>query len=154
MSRRFRDISPDVQDNTIYNARYLKYQGSPAMPTHQTHQSHQTHRAHPSHSHSSGYHTDVQPQMLRRSTTSAAATHVTKSRPIPASHASERSIHQPQGWFNRRGDELVQRGTIIRQPPEREYPSHLKHHPDVGVGFMDSKGNVIDANCRLIKRVG
>lgn len=135
MNRRLHDFSAYVSNNASYNTHFLA--GSRVMPTHLDLSA------------GGGYHTGVRPRMLQQS---SAFTAHPKSQPNPSSHISEQSL--PKGWFNKRGDELVRPGTTILMPPDRQYPDHFKHHPDVGSGFMDSKGNIIDVNCRVIRRVG
>lgn len=124
--RRNRDLDPDVRDNTQYNAHALKY-----MP-----------RMHSDPHASGGYHTDAQPQMLRRSTT---------SRTNPASHGAAATLI---GWYNQRGDQFIKPGTVICQPKELQYSRRFHQYPEVGKGYGDAKGNVIDAYGHLIKRVG
>jgi len=123
--RRNRDLDPDVQDNTKWNAVNLKY------PMNRTQTA------------PSGYHTDAQPVMLRRSTTS--------SRGGPTSHGA---AAPPVGWYNQRGDQFIRPGTVICQPKEVQYSRRFDRYPEVGKGYGDAIGNVIDAYGRLIKRVG
>lgn len=118
--RRHRDLDPDVLDNTKYNAVNLKYSMN---------------RMHSDSHHSSGYATEAQPAMLRRSTTSSQ-------------HSSSR------GWYNQRGDQFIKPGTIICQPKELQYSRRFERYPEVGKGYGDAIGNVIDAHGRLLKRVG
>jgi hypothetical protein len=137
--RRNRDIDPDVQDNTRYNAKALAY--APERPTPVTRV-----RSSGEH-HSSGYHTDAQPSMLRRNSTTTTA--------HPKSHRSSHAPPPPpKGWFNSRGDQLVSHNSVIRQPAGREYQPCFARYPPPGQGFADSAGNVIDMEGRLIKRVG
>ena len=134
--RRNRDIDPDVQDNTRYNAKALTY--APERPSPVTRiRSEQV-------QHSSGYHTDAQPSMLRRSSTATGHPKSSRSSHPPA----------PKGWFNSRGDQLVGRNSVIRQPHDREYQPCFARYPAPGQGYGDSAGNVIDMEGRLIKRVG
>lgn len=134
--RRNRDIDPDVQDNTRYNAKALAYAPERPSPSSRM-RSEQV-------QHSSGYHTDAQPSMLRRSSTTTAH---------PKSSRSSQSV-APKGWFNSRGDQLVGRNSVIRQPRDREYQPCFVSYPPVGTGYGDSIGNIIDMEGRLIKRVG
>jgi len=132
---RHRDIDPDVQDNTRYNAKALAY--APERPSPVTRVRSDEHRG-------SGYHTDAQPSMLRRNSTTTA-----HPKPHRSSHAPP-----PKGWFNSRGDQLVGHNSVIRQPKDREFQPCFAHYPPPGHGFADSAGNVIDMEGRLIKRVG
>lgn len=134
--RRNRDIDPDVQDNTRYNAKALAYAPERHSPVIRMRPD-QPH-------HNSGYHTDAQPSMLRRSNTAAGH---------PKSHRSSH-LPTPKGWFNSRGDQLVAHGSVIRQPPDREFLPCFAHYPAPGQGFADSAGNVVDMDGRLVKRVG
>ncbi|CCA68973.1 hypothetical protein PIIN_02833 [Serendipita indica DSM 11827] len=156
--RRNRDLDPDVQDNTRYNATSLRYVDGPPRPSRGRSDYHV---------HASGYATDAQPQMLRRSATTAAHVHHPSSthssgHPTRYSHQlqSSRGIDVEsdapplKGWFNQRGDELIDKNTVICQPLDRQYSSRFKHYPPVGQGFGDSHGNIIDINGRLLKRVG
>lgn len=133
--RRNRDIDPDVQDNTRYNAKALAYAPERLSPV--TRRSDQPH-------HSNGYHTDAQPSMLRRSSTAAGRSSTHRS----SQHST------PKGWFNSRGDQYVGQGSVICQPPDREYLPCFAHYPAPGRGFADSAGNVIDMAGRFVKRVG
>jgi len=125
---RNRDIDPDVLDNTRYNASALNY----PPPLTRMRSDH----------HSSGYNTDA--PVLRRSSTTTAHS--------KAAHSS----HAPplKGWFNSRGDQLVGHNTVIRMPKDREYQPCYAHYPLPGQGFADAKGNVIDVDGRILKRVG
>jgi hypothetical protein len=134
--RRNRDIDPDVQLNTRYNAKALAY--APERPSPGSRMRSEQIQ------HSSGYHTDAQPSMLRRSSTTTAH---------PKSSRSSQSM-APKGWFNNRGDQLVGRGQVICQPRDREYQPCFATYPPVGTGYGDSSGNIIDMEGRLIKRVG
>lgn len=125
--RRNRDLDPDVRDNTQYNAHALKFNTRMYSDPHHG---------------GGGYHTDAQPQMLRRGTTS--------SRANPASHGGAPLI----GWYNQRGDQFIKPGTVICQPKELQYSRRFDRYPEVGKGYGDAKGNVIDAYGHLIKRVG
>lgn len=131
--RRNEDIDPDVQENTRYNAKTLAY--APERPSPVT-------RERSDEGHGSGYHTDAQPSMLRRNSTTTAH---------PESHRS--SHPPPKGWFNSRGDQLVGHNSVIRQPAGREYQPCFADYPPPGQGFADSRGNTIDMEGRLIKRV-
>lgn len=130
--RRNRDLDPDVQDNTRYNAKALHYHTD--RPTAST-------RLRPERG--SGYHTDAQPSALRRSNTAGH-------------HPSSRSGNPaaPKGWFNARGDQLVGKNSVIRQPHDREYQPCFSTYPAVGTGYGDSLGNIIDLDGRVLKRVG
>ena len=162
--RRNRDLDPDVQDNTRYNATNLRYDGHGHVQHPRLGRGRSDHPVH-----SSGYATDAQPQMLRRSTTTATHAHHhpssahSSANPARYSHQlkSSRGIDvvesttQPlKGWFNVRGDELIDKDSVICQPLDRQYSSRFKGYPAVGQGFGDSQGNIIDIHGRLLKRVG
>jgi hypothetical protein len=80
--------------------------------------------------------------MMRRSTTS--------SRGNPAHGAAASLV----GWYNQRGDQFIKPGTIICQPKELQYARRFERYPEVGKGYGDSIGNVIDVRGQLLKRVG
>ncbi|CAG7853642.1 SubName: Full=Uncharacterized protein {ECO:0000313/EMBL:CCA68427.1} [Serendipita indica DSM 11827] len=153
--RRNRDLDPDVQENTRYNATSLKYIDGPLRPSRGRSDYH------------GGYATDVQPPRFRRnSMTTAHAqrpssiysfSHPTwYSLQLHSSHGIDQESHAPalKGWFNQRGDELIYKNTVICQERERQYSPRFKNYPPVGQGFGDSRGNIIDINGRLLKRVG
>ncbi|KAG8810975.1 hypothetical protein FRB91_005698 [Serendipita sp. 411] len=151
--RRNADLDPEVVLNTKYNAQNLKYH-SPTDNQHHISSS----RPHPPTRHmSSGYATDVQPVMLRRNSTQTTVPglHHHHSSSSSSRHAtSSRSDMPLKGWFNRRGDQFIDKNTVICQPMDRQFSSRFKGYPEVGQGYGDSNGNIIDVQGRLIKRIG
>ncbi|PVG02113.1 hypothetical protein CPB86DRAFT_811994 [Serendipita vermifera] len=141
---RYRDVSPDTKARTLYNAQHLKYPDE--RP--------QVSRIRSEH-HNSGYYTDAQPSsMMRRSSTATAAPSSTRSSRSNQAAAAAPAKISSKGFYNRRGDQYLGDGGIIRQPREFEYSSAFASYPEVGKGFANSYGTVIDVHGRILARCG
>ena len=59
----------------------------------------------------------------------------------------------PHGFWNRRGDRLWSNNGMYKAArPGCEYPPHLAHYPDYGMGWMNEEGACIDMNHRRVTR--
>lgn len=90
----------------------------------------------------SGYHTDAPPKSARRS---SMPLHAQMQRPNLASprEKSAPALKVPEGFFNRRGDQLMNsKGDVLRRPPHMEYPPEFAAYPPPGTGWRDHKGQV------------
>ncbi|CAG8763670.1 6376_t:CDS:1, partial [Acaulospora colombiana] len=85
------------------------------------------------------------------STATAAPSSTRSSRSNQAAATTKVS---PKGFYNRRGDQYLGDGGIIRQPRDLEYSSAFATYPEVGKGFANSYGTVIDAYGRILARCG
>jgi len=60
--------------------------------------------------------------------------------------------HRPQGWYNRRGDQYIQRGVIKRQPHHLEWDVIFAKYPEPGTGWMDAEGHFLPPTGGILKR--
>jgi len=61
----------------------------------------------------------------------------------------------PEGFFNRRGDQLMNsKGDVLRRPPRMEYPPEFAAYPPPGTGWRDHKGQLVGPDLRWIRKVG
>jgi hypothetical protein len=59
--------------------------------------------------------------------------------------------HRPQGWYNRRGDQFIQRGVIKRQPKHLEWDVVFAKYPEPGTGWMDAEGHYLPPTGGILK---
>jgi len=59
--------------------------------------------------------------------------------------------HRPQGWYNRRGDQFIQRGVIKRQPQHLEWDVIFAKYPEPGTGWMDAEGHYLPPTGGILK---
>jgi hypothetical protein len=91
----------------------------------------------------SGYHTDA--PTTKSSRRSSMPLHIQRQRLDLASpiEKSATALKIPEGFFNKRGDQLMNsKGDILRRPPHLEYPPEFGGYPPPGTGWMDHKGQV------------
>lgn len=172
-AKRYRD--EEVSSNTEFNKRNLKLVPDRSHTSHYVHPHHVLHHVTPDHPYplypnptaSTHEHDPVEmvgpgghaPTHRRRSNSGGSGLPPlpplqSALRP-PGSHPSHIVSGQRRGWFNRRGDEFVNPTTVIlEERTDKQYPSHLRYHPEVGKGYQDSYGNVIDTNGRITRRIG
>ena len=90
----------------------------------------------------SGYHTDAPPKSSRRS---SMPVHRQMQRLDLASPMEKSALASkvPEGFFNRRGDQLMNsKGDVLRRPPHMEFPPEFADYPPPGTGWQDHKGQV------------
>jgi hypothetical protein len=130
--------SPTLVEHTQWNARQLgSLNGRPALH----------------HRPDSGYHTDA-PTKSRRT---SMPLHVQMQRLDSASptEKSAPALKAPEGFFNQRGDQLMNsKGDILRRPPHLEYPPEFATYPPPGIGWQDHKGQLVGPDLRWIRKVG
>jgi hypothetical protein len=116
--------SPTLVEHTQWNARQLgSGNGRPGL----------RHRP------DSGYHTDA-PTKSRRT---SMPLHVQMQRLDSPTEKSAPALKAPEGFFNQRGDQLMNsKGDILRRPPHLEYPPEFATYPPPGIGWQDHKGQV------------
>ena len=86
----------------------------------------------------SGYHTDAP-----TSKSSRRASMPLHARMAPPLEKSAPALQPPEGFFNQRGDQLMNsKGDILRRPPQLEYPPEFQDYPPPGRGWQDHKGQV------------
>lgn len=106
---------------------------SPDVPQSPTLIKHTQLNARPHYHHpDAGYHTDAPaPRSARRQSVPLA---LPSAAPAP---------NVPEGFFNRRGDQLMNsKGDVLRRPPHMEYPPEFAAYPHPGTGWRDHKGQV------------
>lgn len=83
-----------------------------------------------------GYHTDGPTKSSRRPSLHQQMHLASRENSAPA-------LKIPEGFFNRRGDQLMNsKGDILRRPPHLEYPPEFANYPHPGTGWRDHKGQV------------
>lgn len=128
--------SPATVTNTVYNAHHLR----PHLSSRQTAEP-QVLIATPT--------TPIDPRSLRRSATSTAVPHV-------GGHQPTLTPAFPNGWFNARGDQVLDRygREVIMLPKEKQWPSCMSHLPPPGRGWGDNQGQLLDEGMRWVRKMG
>lgn len=124
---------PTLASNTQLNSRTFINRGPPRS----------TPRA-------SGYETEG-PRPRSRTSAASVPSSGKLSRPTPLTLEPDPNA---RGWFNRRGDQYFDRKTIICPPKQNSYPKKFDLYPEVGEGYMDNLGRVIDCNGKFVRRMG
>lgn len=155
----FRDCSPETQARVLYNSAHrLRHPEEEEVKEERPSVQIEIHSAHPDTRRTSGYHTDdIQISTLRRRSSSGGAiatTSIRHTRPSEDPAPPKTAKLSSKGFYNRRGDQFLGEDTIIRQPMELEYAPEFANYPEVGKGFANAYGTVINTHGNIVSRSG
>lgn len=68
------------------------------------------------------------------------------------SHSQDGYFREPpKGWYNRRGDQFIQKGLVKRQPHYLEWHRVFNKYPEPGTGWMNEEGQFLAYHGGILK---